>query len=49
MLGDHQLQNAATATCVALCLRNLGITFLPFAWPHSTRVAFLFVEFEEFM
>ncbi|RDX58328.1 Dihydrofolate synthetase, partial [Mucuna pruriens] len=24
MLGDHQLQNAATATCVALCLRNLG-------------------------
>ncbi|RZB69286.1 Dihydrofolate synthetase isoform B [Glycine soja] len=24
MLGDHQLQNAATATCVALVLRNLG-------------------------
>ncbi|XP_020210548.1 dihydrofolate synthetase isoform X1 [Cajanus cajan] len=24
MLGDHQLQNATTATCVALCLRNLG-------------------------
>ncbi|KAL2316895.1 hypothetical protein Fmac_030771 [Flemingia macrophylla] len=24
MLGDHQLQNAATATCVTLCLRNLG-------------------------
>ncbi|CAK8570272.1 unnamed protein product [Lathyrus sativus] len=24
MLGDHQLQNAATATCVALCLRSLG-------------------------
>ncbi|KAF7816726.1 dihydrofolate synthetase isoform X1 [Senna tora] len=24
MLGSHQLQNAATATCVALCLRNLG-------------------------
>ncbi|XP_057433876.1 dihydrofolate synthetase [Lotus japonicus] len=24
MPGDHQLQNAATATCVALCLRNLG-------------------------
>ncbi|KAK7385032.1 hypothetical protein VNO78_30739 [Psophocarpus tetragonolobus] len=24
MLGDHQLQNASTATCVALCLRNLG-------------------------
>ncbi|XP_027334194.1 dihydrofolate synthetase [Abrus precatorius] len=24
MLGGHQLQNAATATCVALCLRNLG-------------------------
>ena len=24
MLGSHQLQNAATATCAALCLRNLG-------------------------
>ncbi|KAK9914417.1 hypothetical protein M0R45_038198 [Rubus argutus] len=24
MLGIHQLQNAATATCAALCLRNLG-------------------------
>ncbi|XP_019452379.1 PREDICTED: dihydrofolate synthetase isoform X2 [Lupinus angustifolius] len=24
MLGSHQLQNAATATCVALCLRYLG-------------------------
>ncbi|KAL4307426.1 hypothetical protein S245_057006 [Arachis hypogaea] len=24
MLGSHQLQNAATATCVVLCLRNLG-------------------------
>ncbi|KAE9604888.1 putative dihydrofolate synthase [Lupinus albus] len=24
MLGIHQLQNAATATCVALCLRYLG-------------------------
>ncbi|KEH40416.1 putative dihydrofolate synthase [Medicago truncatula] len=24
MPGAHQLQNAATATCVALCLRNLG-------------------------
>ncbi|XP_009368683.2 dihydrofolate synthetase [Pyrus x bretschneideri] len=24
MLGTHQLQNAATATCAALCLRNLG-------------------------
>ncbi|CAL5206584.1 unnamed protein product [Lathyrus oleraceus] len=24
MPGDHQLQNAATATCVALCLRSLG-------------------------
>ncbi|XP_004308011.1 PREDICTED: probable dihydrofolate synthetase [Fragaria vesca subsp. vesca] len=24
MLGCHQLQNAATATCAALCLRNLG-------------------------
>ncbi|XP_054788365.1 dihydrofolate synthetase isoform X2 [Prosopis cineraria] len=24
MLGSHQLQNAATATCVALCLRNFG-------------------------
>ncbi|MED6160269.1 hypothetical protein PIB30_050011 [Stylosanthes scabra] len=24
MLGSHQLQNAATATCVALCLLNLG-------------------------
>ncbi|KAK4273914.1 hypothetical protein QN277_017217 [Acacia crassicarpa] len=24
MLGSHQLQNAATATCMALCLRNLG-------------------------
>ncbi|KAJ7959287.1 Folylpolyglutamate synthase [Quillaja saponaria] len=24
MLGSHQLQNAATGTCVALCLRNLG-------------------------
>lgn len=25
MLGRHQLQNAATATCVILTLRNLGI------------------------
>lgn len=25
MLGPHQLQNAATATCVILTLRNLGI------------------------
>ncbi|XP_010539028.1 PREDICTED: dihydrofolate synthetase [Tarenaya hassleriana] len=24
MLGHHQLQNAVTATCVALCLRNQG-------------------------
>lgn len=24
MLGSHQLQNAATASCAALCLRNLG-------------------------
>ncbi|KAL5538206.1 hypothetical protein UlMin_044187 [Ulmus minor] len=24
MLGSHQLQNAVTATCTALCLRNLG-------------------------
>ncbi|KAG2700601.1 hypothetical protein I3843_06G006800 [Carya illinoinensis] len=24
MLGNHQLKNAATATCAALCLRNLG-------------------------
>ncbi|KAL5071159.1 hypothetical protein RYX36_022046 [Vicia faba] len=24
MPGDHQLQNAATATCAALCLRSLG-------------------------
>ncbi|KAM0944488.1 putative dihydrofolate synthase [Dioscorea sansibarensis] len=24
MLGDHQLQNAVTATCTALCLRNQG-------------------------
>ncbi|KAI4307147.1 hypothetical protein L6164_030364 [Bauhinia variegata] len=24
MIGYHQLQNAATATCVSLCLRNLG-------------------------
>lgn len=24
MLGSHQLQNAATATCAALCLRNQG-------------------------
>lgn len=24
MLGIHQLQNAATATCVALCLRDKG-------------------------
>ncbi|XP_031381336.1 dihydrofolate synthetase [Punica granatum] len=24
MLGDHQLQNAATATCAALCLRGSG-------------------------
>ncbi|GER49805.1 folylpolyglutamate synthase [Striga asiatica] len=24
MLGSHQLQNAATATCAALCLRDLG-------------------------
>ncbi|XP_050386695.1 dihydrofolate synthetase [Argentina anserina] len=24
MLGSHQLQNAVTATCAALCLRNLG-------------------------
>lgn len=24
MLGIHQLQNAATATCVALCLREQG-------------------------
>ncbi|KAL4594904.1 hypothetical protein ACB092_12G053200 [Castanea dentata] len=24
MLGSHQLQNAATATCAVLCLRNLG-------------------------
>ncbi|XP_061350278.1 dihydrofolate synthetase-like [Gastrolobium bilobum] len=24
MPGGHQLQNAATATCLALCLRNLG-------------------------
>nr|POE45611.1 dihydrofolate synthetase [Quercus suber] len=24
MLGSHQHQNAATATCAALCLRNLG-------------------------
>lgn len=24
MLGPHQLQNAATATCAALCLQNQG-------------------------
>lgn len=24
LLGSHQLQNAATATCAALCLRNQG-------------------------
>lgn len=24
MLGSHQLQNAATAACAALCLRNQG-------------------------
>lgn len=26
MLGDHQLQNAVTATCAALCLRDMGWT-----------------------
>nr|XP_023904169.1 dihydrofolate synthetase-like [Quercus suber]POE45612.1 dihydrofolate synthetase [Quercus suber] len=26
MLGSHQHQNAATATCAALCLRNLAHT-----------------------
>lgn len=25
MLGHHQLQNAVTATCVSLCLRDQGI------------------------
>nr|POE45608.1 dihydrofolate synthetase [Quercus suber] len=29
MLGSHQLQNAATATCAALCLRNLGFGLKP--------------------
>lgn len=24
MLGNHQLQNAATAACAALCLHNQG-------------------------
>ncbi|CAL5322837.1 unnamed protein product [Camellia sinensis] len=24
MLGSHQLQNAATATCASLCLRDQG-------------------------
>jgi len=39
MPGAHQLQNAATATCVALCLRNLGTHFLTYAWP----LTFLFL------
>jgi UDP-N-acetylmuramyl pentapeptide synthase len=24
LLGDHQRQNAVTASCTALCLRNVG-------------------------
>lgn len=30
MLGSHQLQNAATATCAALCLRDQGADSSPF-------------------
>lgn len=33
MLGSHQLQNASTATCAALCLREQGDFFFKFCTP----------------
>lgn len=42
MLGSHQLQNAVTATCAVLCLRNLGessIMFLCLCWYLIERVS----------
>lgn len=43
MLGSHQLQNAATATCVALCLRRLGQTFLCSAHKIGPFLLFYFL------